>query len=230
MSSKKSNEFNAKLIISLSLLTVLILFIAGVMYISYKNTEFSSRSQSEKAQIEALLIREHAYVAGSKDAKITVVEFFDPACPACVAKASAISRFPELYNSQVRVVYRSLALHNGSDLILSLMEAAKEQGKYKEAAAAFNAYYKNWFINNQVNAFVAWGVLEKSGTDIEMAKIFLNENQAKINDMLRLNMEDATALGVNATPTFFVNGKKVEQNELIKEIENELLKSNEAKE
>ncbi|MDR2080680.1 MAG: DsbA family protein [Campylobacteraceae bacterium] len=225
MSSKKSGGINAKLIILLSLLVVLILSLAGYIAGGYVN-----KSQSENAQMEELLIREHAYIAGSKNAKVTVVEFFDPACPACVAKAPSVSRFPELYNSQVRVVYRSLALHKGSDLILSLMEAAKEQGRYKEAAAAFNAYYRNWFINNQVNAFVAWGVLEKSGTDIERAKIFLNENQAKIDDMLRLNMEDATALGVDATPTFFVNGKKVEQSELLKEIESELLKSDEVKE
>ncbi|MDR2790669.1 MAG: thioredoxin domain-containing protein [Campylobacteraceae bacterium] len=222
MSSKKGGEINAKLIILLSLFTVLILFTAGAVY-GYKNSG-SDKSQSEKAQLEKLLIRENAYIAGSKNAKVTVVEFFDPACPACVAKAPAVARLPELYNSQVRVVYRALAFHNGSDLILSLMEAAKEQGKYKEAAAAFNAYYRNWFVNNQVNAFAAWGVMEKSGADIEGAKNFLDENQAKIDDMLRLNREDAAALGVDATPTFFVNGKKVEQNQLIKEIEDELLK------
>jgi protein-disulfide isomerase len=228
MISKKRGKFSTKFTIFLSLFIALILSVSAVYL--YTKMETLDKSQSEKSRIETLLVREYAYIAGSKDAKVTVVEFFDPACAACVAKASVVDRLPALYDSQVRVVYRSLALHNGSDLILSMLEAAKEQGKFKEALAAFNAYYRNWFVNNKVDVFVAWGVLEKSDTDIEKAKIFLDDNQAKIDDILRQNMEDAAALGVNATPTFFVNGVKVEQNKLTAAIENEIIKNYESKE
>ncbi|MDR0666790.1 MAG: thioredoxin domain-containing protein [Campylobacteraceae bacterium] len=219
MASKKKGEFSLKFVISLPLIAALILFAVGAYFYNL------NKSQNEKSQAETLLVPEYAYIAGNKDAKVTVVEFFDPACPACAAKAPSVARIPELYNYQVRVVYRSLALHNGSDLVLSLLEAAKEQGKFKEALAAFSAYYTNWFVNNKTDAFTAWGVLEKSGVDLEKAKIFLDNNQAKIDDMLRQNMEDAAALEVDSTPTFFVNGIKIKQNELIAAIESELIKS-----
>ncbi|MDR1008411.1 MAG: thioredoxin domain-containing protein [Campylobacteraceae bacterium] len=225
MSSKKRKKIDAKLIISLSLLALLILFAASAyLYNSYKKTEFSNKTQDEKAQIEALLVREHAYIAGNKDAKVTVVEFFDPACSACVRISPVVARIPEKYLDQVRVVYRSLGYHKGSDMILSLLEAAKEQGKFKEAFAAFNLRFPRWFINNQVNDFVAWGVLEQSGTDVKAAKEFLDSNQDKVNEILRQNMEDAENLGITSTPTFFVNGMQVEQKELIDTIESEIAK------
>ncbi|MDR2099674.1 MAG: DsbA family protein [Campylobacteraceae bacterium] len=211
---------NTKALMSSALIILLLLFSMGIYFYN------SHKAGGNKTELDSVLIREHSYILGDENAKVTVVEFFDPACPACVAKAPAVARLPELYNSQVRVVYRSLALHNGSEVILSLMEAAKVQGKYKEASAAFNAYYGSWFSNNQVNSFIAWNVLERTGTDMEKVRTFLDENQSAIDSMLRQNMEDATALGVNATPTFFVNGVKVEQNELIRTIENEIIKAN----
>ncbi|MDR0762810.1 MAG: DsbA family protein [Campylobacteraceae bacterium] len=223
MVSRRKDKINAKLIISLSLLVILILFAAGMyLYNSYKTTELSNKSQT--AQAEELLVREHSYIIGNKNAKVTVVEFFDPACPACVRISPLVARIPERYLDQVRVVYRSVGYHDGSDIILSLLEAAKEQGKFKEAFAAFNSRYPSWFINNRVNSFVAWGVLEQSGTNIEIAKEFLDNNQDKINEMLQQNMEDAANTGVTSTPTFFVNGIKVDQKELIETIESEIAK------
>jgi predicted DsbA family dithiol-disulfide isomerase len=122
------------------------------------------------------------------------------------------------------VVYRSVGYHKGSDTILSLLEAAKEQGKFKEASAAFNSRYSNWFVNNQVNTFIAWGVLEQSGVDIKAAKEFLENNQDKVNEILRQDMEDAANIGVMSTPTFFVNGIKIEHKDLIETIESEIAK------
>jgi protein-disulfide isomerase len=230
MSSKKKGEFRVKSIISLSLMVIVILFAAGVyLYNSHKQTESSNISQDERAKIDELLVREHAYIAGKKDAKVTVVEFFDPACPACVRISPVVANLPERYLDQVRVVYRSLGYHQGSDIVLSLLEAAKEQGKFKEASAAFNSRFPGWFINNQVNTFIAWGVLEQSGVDIEAAKKFLDDNQNKVNKILQQNMEDATNLGITSTPTFFVNGIKIEQKDLISTIENEIARIYEAK-
>ncbi|MDR1976216.1 MAG: thioredoxin domain-containing protein [Campylobacteraceae bacterium] len=225
MSVKRKEKFDAKLVIALSLFVVLVVFIGGIWaYDSYKKGEAQGKSQVEIEKIEQFLVNEDAYISGDKNAKITVVEFFDPACSACVRISPIVAKIPEKYLNQVRVVYRSLAYHQGSDTILSLLEAAKEQGKFAEALLAFNSRYTSWFANNQVNAFVAWGVLEQSGTDIQRAKEFLDNNQAKVDDILRQNKDDATQLGINATPTFFVNGVKAEQKDIFTAIENEIEK------
>ena len=67
-------------------------------------------------------------------------------------------------------------------------------------------------------------MLEQSGVDIKAAKEFLDNNQDKIDAILRQNMEDATNAGITSTPTFFVNGIKIEQKDLIDTIESEIAK------
>ncbi|MDR1554780.1 MAG: DsbA family protein [Campylobacteraceae bacterium] len=203
----------ANYIIAAVLALILVLFGVGAYaYNAYEQNKISN-------EIDYLLIRDYSYVSGNKNADVTVVEFFDPMCAACVNISPIVAKLPEKYPGQVRVVYRALAYHSGSDIILSLLEAAKEQGKFEEAMAAFNMYYRSWYANNRLNNLVAWGVLEQIGVDIKRVRMFLDENQAIINEQLKQNLEDSVKLGVNETPTFFINKKVVKSSNITKEIE-----------
>ncbi|MDR3346638.1 MAG: DsbA family protein [Campylobacteraceae bacterium] len=202
-------------LIAIVLVLLLAIFGGGVYaYNTYSKNKVAKESYSR-------LVRDYSFISGAKDAKVTVVEFFDPACPACVQISPVVEKLPDRYPAQVRVVYRALALpsHKGSEVVLSLLEAAKEQGKYKEALSLFNSRYMSWYANNQLNVFIAWGILEQAGVDGVKAKEFLDANQAQIDERLRQNMEDSAQLNVQGTPTFFVNDKQVKTSELIKEIE-----------
>jgi protein-disulfide isomerase len=200
-------------IIATVLVLILALFGGGI----YAYNAYSKNKASQEA--DSRLIREHSFILGDKDAKVTVVEFFDPACPACVHIFPIVEKLPEKYPSQVRVVYRALPYHKGSDVVLSLLEAAKEQGKYKEALSLFNSQYMSWYANGQLNVYIAWGILEQAGVDGMKAKEFLDANQTKIDERLKQNMDDSAQLGVSETPTFFVNNKRTKASELVKEVE-----------
>ncbi|MDR0408104.1 MAG: DsbA family protein [Campylobacteraceae bacterium] len=203
----------ANYIIAAVLALILILFGVGAYaYNVYEQNKISKEADS-------LLIRNYSYVLGDENADITVVEFFDLMCAACVRISPIVAKLPEKYKGRVKVVYRALAFHQGSNVVSSLLEAAKEQGKFEETMAAFNIYYKNWYANNQLNTFIAWGILEQVGVDIKKAREFLDKNQAKIDMQLNQNIEDAQKLGVNATPTFFINKKMIKHNDLTQEIE-----------
>ncbi|MDR0580319.1 MAG: thioredoxin domain-containing protein [Campylobacteraceae bacterium] len=200
-------------IIAAALVLILILFGAG----AYAYNVYEQNKISQEA--DSLLIRDYSYVLGNKNAEVTVVEFFDPMCYACVKISPVVAKLVEKYPAQVKVVYRALAYHKDSDIVLSLLEAAREQGQFEETMAAFNMYYRNWYANNQLNNFVAWGILEQVGVDTKRAKEFLDGNQAKIDEQLKQNLEDSEKLGVRETPTFFVNKKLVKSSNLEKEIE-----------
>jgi protein-disulfide isomerase len=207
----------ANYIIAAVLALILILFGVGAYaYNAYEKNKISKEADS-------LLVRDHSYILGDKNADITIVEFFDPMCAACVRVSPTIAKLSESYSGRVRVVYRALAFHEGSNVVLSLLEAAKEQGKFEETMAAFNIYYRSWYVNNQLNAFVAWGILEQVGVDTKKAKAFLDENQALIDERLNQNLEDAQNLGITATPTFFINKKIVNYGDITKEIETLLI-------
>ncbi|MDR3177913.1 MAG: thioredoxin domain-containing protein [Campylobacteraceae bacterium] len=200
------------IIIAVLALVVIIFGVGAYAYNVYEQNKVLKETDS-------LLIRDHSYILGNQNAKITVVEFFDPMCPACVRITPVVAKLQEKHPAQIRVVYRALAYHKDSNIIVSLLEAAKEQGKFEETMAGFNMYYKNWYADNQLNHFVAWGVLEQVGVDTKAAKAFLDEKQTVINERLQQNIDDGIKLGISETPTFFVNRKMVKGSDVVKEIE-----------
>jgi protein-disulfide isomerase len=203
----------ANYVIAAVLVFILALFGAGVYaYNSYKQNEMAK-------ELDSLLIREHSYISGDKNAKVTIVEFFDPMCAACVKISPVVAKLPEKYHGQIRIVYRALAYHKDSDIVLSLLEAAKNQGKFEETMAAFNTYFRSWYANEQLNIYAAWGILEQVGIDTKIARVFLDENQNLINEQLEQNKEDALKLNITGTPTFFINQKIVKSSDITKEVE-----------
>jgi protein-disulfide isomerase len=76
------------------------------------------------------LVRAHSPVFGNPDAKVTIVEFFDPSCESCRAFYPAVKSIVNASFGQVRLVLRYAALHKGSDEEVKILEAVRLQGKY----------------------------------------------------------------------------------------------------
>ncbi|MFV0480401.1 MAG: DsbA family protein [Campylobacteraceae bacterium] len=207
-------------LIAIALAVVIAVFCVAVFaYTKSKNT-VSEENYS-------LLIREHSPVIGNKDAKVTVVEFFDPGCGTCVYFGPFVKDLPNKYDGKVKVVYRYLPFHNGSDFMLALVEAARDQGKFEEALSNVFEQYNRWFVNNSANAFLAWGVLQQSSVDVNMAQAYINANQANLTAMFQQDIKDATDLGITGTPTFYINGQKLTKlspEDLYKAVEDEIKK------
>ena len=70
---------NKKVLIS-SIVVLLLIFL-GAGYI-FKNNKAEKLSSNTKKNYSAL-VREHSIIIGNKDAKVELVEFFDPACETC---------------------------------------------------------------------------------------------------------------------------------------------------
>ena len=69
-----------KKIVLISLLVLLVVFLGGT-YI-FKTNKSEQLIANTKANYSAL-VREHSVVIGNKNAKVELVEFFDPACETC---------------------------------------------------------------------------------------------------------------------------------------------------
>lgn len=220
MKNKNKNKSNNSLIITIAVV-VLALFALGTYL--YTNSQKSDLTPEQ----EKSLIRDYSLISGDKDAKVTVVEFMDPSCGTCIYFSPVVEELGKKYDGKVKVVYRFLPYYNGSDFILSLVHAANDQGRFEEALKLFLTQHNRWYTNHQVNPFIAWGILTESGVDITKAQEYINENGDLIKGWFEQNSADATALGVTGTPTFFVNGKKLEKlsrEELIALIESEIAK------
>jgi protein-disulfide isomerase len=191
---------------TLAVLTLLIVvtaaFVLGV--IAYQRHEQTTQVRQASAHAERL-VRMHAPVAGPQDAPVTLVEFFDPACETCRAFHPIVKDLMRQYPADLRLVIRYAPFHPGSDQVVRLLEAAKRQGKYWEALEMVLAAQPLWADHGHPDVRKAYAAAAQAGLDMGQAQA--DAASAGIASVLRQDIDDLTALGVNKTPTFFVNGR-----------------------
>lgn len=153
----------------------------------------------------AALERADAVRIGNPDAKVVVVEFFDPACETCAKVSTTVKSLATDSGGKVQIVQRYAPLHPGSDQVCAMLEAAKKQGKYSEALEIMFQTQPLWASHHQPNLDGLWGLLEEGGIDI--VRLRTDMNDPAVAAAVAEDQKDALTLGVKATPEFFVNGK-----------------------
>lgn len=183
-----------------------ILFFALFAFLVYK-TNTGSRVVADPN----LLISQVSHMTGKKDAKVNIVEFGDYQCPACAYANPIVQKLIETYkdNPDVNFVFRNFPLPQHSNALISAeaAEAAGVQGKFWEMNDMIYEGQGDWSGNPQaLGIFV--GYAQKLGLDV---KAFTDAvNQKKFQDVIFKDRSDGQALGINATPTFFINGEKIQ--------------------
>jgi protein-disulfide isomerase len=142
---------------------------------------------------QALLIRDYSPSFGPADAPVTLVEFFDPSCEACRAYHPVVQEIRRQFPTQVRVVLRYTVFHEGSDEAVRILEAARMQG---------------WAVHGAPQLDVAWEIAGAAGLDLEKAET--DQFFPGITGILNQDAADVEALAIRQTPTFFLNGKRLE--------------------
>lgn len=174
----------------------------------YQQSQTSERAGLASSR-SANLVRPHSPIFGGESAKVTIVEFLDPACETCGAMAPLVKSLVTASFGQVRLVVRYAPLHQGSDQIVRILEAARLQGKYWQALEAVLASQSMWASHDNPRPELVWSIIGNVGVDIAQAKADMQN--PKITEALRLDREDLVALKVTKTPEFFVNGKPLPQ-------------------
>ncbi len=163
------------------------------------------------------------YFMGPKDAKVTIVEFADFQCPFCARMVPTLKDIVEQYKGKVRWVYRDLPLREIHPEALPAAVAANcagAQGKYFEM---HNALFENYArLSSGLYKELA-GKLSLDGQKFEACL-----KDPKMEAEVLKDAAEAQNLGVNGTPAYFVNGRKlggaVDRAEFARLIENELAK------
>jgi protein-disulfide isomerase len=184
------------------LIAVTVAFVLGV--IAYQRHEQTTQIQQAFANAERL-VRMHAAMTGPQNARVTLVEFFDPACETCRAFYPIVKDLLRQYPSDLRLVIRYAPFHPGSDQVVRLLEAAKRQDKYWEVLEMVLAAQPLWADHGNPDVRKAYAAAAQTGLNLEQA--LADAASPGITSVLRQDIEDLSALGVNKTPTFFVNGR-----------------------
>jgi protein-disulfide isomerase len=138
---------------------------------------------------------------GPEDAPVTIVEFSDFFCQYCAAfKIQVLPQILEEYGDQVRFVYRDFPAFGG-DRPAEAAHCAGDQGSYWEY---HDALFDNFREYTSTDDFVT--LAESLDLDGEELRDCIESGTYR--DEWNADYQDARALGVSGTPTFFINGTR----------------------
>lgn len=149
-------------------------------------------------------VREHSPVIGAAQARVTIVEFFDPACEACRAFYPIVHEILRRHPGDVRLVLRYTPLHGPpSEEAVRIIETARMQNKFEPVLNAIFQQQPQWAAHEGPRMELAWNAAAGAGLDVATARAAMNARH--INAAISQDVADAAALNVRGTPTFFVN-------------------------
>lgn len=195
------NMNQAKLVVGILVGMVIVLAGAGWLITKFEG----NGSKLVDAVGEARL------ATGSAQAKVTIVEFSDFQCPACRQAEAVIKQILADYPQEVRLVYRHLPLtqiHNQAMAAAELSESAAAAGKF-------------WGMHDLLFERQDEWAEDKDKLNEYRRELGISEG-GDYRELINTDVRDGRALGINATPTFFVNGKKTNVVKLKAVVEEEL--------
>jgi protein-disulfide isomerase len=187
----------------------LVAFGGGAFFLNrQRQAEAEAVAAATPAVDPSLLIRPHSPSFGPADAPVTLVEFFDPSCEACRAFHPTVMEIKKQFPMQVRVVLRYTAFHQGSDEAVRILEVARMQEKFEQVLDALLEKQPTWALHDGPQMDVAWRVAGAVGLDLKKAES--DRLFPGITGVLNQDMADVEAVGIRQTPTFFLDGKRLE--------------------
>jgi protein-disulfide isomerase len=148
------------------------------------------------------------WVKGRSSSGTVLIEYSDFQCPACAAYHPLLHQLVEELGDRIQFVYRHFPLqrHLNAELAARAAEAAGRQGRFWEMHDLIFEGQIQWADQrNPEETFV--GYAKKLGLDIEKFRADLNSREVK--DAVEEDRLSGDRAGVNGTPTFFLNGVKI---------------------
>jgi protein-disulfide isomerase len=155
-------------------------------------------------------VSDQDWVRGSKDAKLELVEYGDFQCPACGQYYTVIEQVKQdLGPNTFRQVFRHFPLssiHRNARVASYAVEAAGKQGKFWEMHDLLFKNQSAWSEKNKPEEVFAQYVSELK---LNKKEFDADVQSDAVKNKVDTDYATGTALGINSTPTFFLNGKQL---------------------
>jgi len=148
-------------------------------------------------------------VFGPADAPIQIYEYTDLACPACSYAAVIIKDLNKIYDGKMRLSFKHFPLstiHPWSLKAAAYADCAGAQGKFHDYTTMLFETQEAWALaKTEPSVFQDYAVKLKLDWPAMQACAASPETQKRVT----LDTAEGHLKGVSATPTFFINGKRV---------------------
>lgn len=195
---------------------VVVVLFGGLVYISSKNAIDVSAIDETKVQDASDAsgnIADHVF--GSDKKKVVLIEYGDFQCPGCKSAYLPTKELTEKYKNEITFVFRNYPLtaaHPNAKVAAAAAEAAGELGKYWEMHHLLYERQDDWknaSVGDRGELFASYAA--EIGLDENEFSKKLEENQAAYNKKIAFDQALGKKSGVTGTPTFYLNGKKIDQ-------------------
>lgn len=185
-------------------------FIAGALI----GSVFAVYNYGNSPEITAMIVgavNPADQVFGNSDSKVILIEYGDFQCPACAKYEPLVQKIRNDYEDRIGFVYRHFPLsqHKNAPITAYASEAAGKQGKFWEMHDRIYAGQNEWA---NLSSEKAGNVLTKYAEDIGLdLTLFASQtDSSEIKNKVDADSQSGLKAGVNSTPTFILNGKRIQ--------------------
>ncbi len=201
-------------IILIAVLTIFLIILTASGFYIYHTVKYinANRLNSSKKtsidynkldkQTRAKFEGENNYWIGAANPKITIVEFGDFACHHTKNSFPKIREIGTKYKNSVKIIFRDMPLQENS---LDLSLAARCAGEQGLFWMMYDKLFQNQGVSGTDNLIE---MANEIGADTHRFASCLKDK--KYIAQIRKDFSDGEDLGVKGTPTWFVNGVKVQ--------------------
>ncbi len=199
--------------IIISIVSVLITF--ALLFGVYKL--INQPTQTDFPQTKQLKADDH--IKWSPEKKNILVEYSDFQCPSCknvhdilkTIEASGSADFS--ITKKVTLIYRYFPLfqiHDKAYIAAYAAEAAGKQGKFWEMTDLLFGNQQTWEKSNNPQQEYFLNYAKELKLNIDLFK--KDSDSIEVKNRIAEDLKDADQMGISSTPTFFLNGQKIEVN------------------
>ena len=195
------------IIILLSIFLVIVIIFGLYVLDILLNTKLQNPSSGEEGNdnIELILGSKSNYSIGTNNPLITIVEFADYACPYCQRSFPTIREISSKYQDNVKIIFRDYPVV--TDYSVDLALAARCAGDQSK----FWPMHDQLFLNTDISGYDDILNIAKR-IKLDTNKFNTCFNNKKFLSDINKDFNDAKELGLTGTPTWFINGYKIEGN------------------
>lgn len=182
----------------------------GIVVVLLFSYYFFATSGADNTKVSEISITKTDHVRGAVDGKVTLVEFGDFQCPACAAYEPLVRQALADNKTSLKVVFKHFPLvqiHQNALIAAKATEAAGLQGKFWEMHDMLYDKQTEWSTGLTARDMIMnYAALLK----LDTKKFAEDLNSKVVEEKIFAEAKEGTSLGVEGTPTFFLNGKKIE--------------------
>lgn len=184
--------------------------LAALLFLGYKTYKYFTTPAPDVVSQPVEVADSDWIRGGDRNSKAILIEYGDFQCPACVTYFPFVEKLGQEITSDFAFVYRQFPLttiHPNAMPAAKASEAAGKQGKFWEMYKILYEKHDEWAEDrNAKDKFTSYA----EELNLNKEQFLSDYDNSQIEEDIKADMLSGNRLGVNSTPTFFLNGKKIQ--------------------